>query len=278
MNKFKVSRPGSLFDFLLTKYNKKKVKNLLKYKCVKVNDQTISQFDYQLNIGDLVFVDSNQDNQLEILYEDNQLIVINKPSGLLSIAGGLEKEKTAYHYVSEYLKKKNKKARVFIVHRLDRETSGVLMFAKNEEIKNLLQNNWNKLVYKRGYKAIVEGRLTKKQGTIKSYLQESKTQQVYIATKGKLAITHYQVIKETKNNSLLSINLDTGRKNQIRVQLQSIGHSIIGDKKYGATTNPIKRLGLHADIFGFIHPQTKRKMEFEAKLPDEFISLFGSVK
>ncbi|WP_296875145.1 RluA family pseudouridine synthase [Thomasclavelia sp.] len=278
MNRFKVSQPGSLFDFLLTKYNKKKVKNLLKYKCVKVNDQTISQFDYQLNIGDLVFVDSNQDNQLEILYEDNQLIVINKPSGLLSIAGGLEKEKTAYHYVSEYLKKKNKKARVFIVHRLDRETSGVLMFAKNEEIKNLLQNNWNKLVYKRGYKAIVEGRLTKKQGTIKSYLQESKTQQVYIATKGKLAITHYQVIKETKNNSLLSINLDTGRKNQIRVQLQSIGHSIIGDKKYGATTNPIKRLGLHADIFGFIHPQTKRKMEFEAKLPDEFISLFGSVK
>ncbi len=278
MNKFKVSQPGSLFDFLLTKYNKKKVKNLLKYKCVKVNDQTISQFDYQLNIGDLVFVDSNQDNQLEILYEDNQLIVINKPSGLLSMAGGLEKEKTAYHYVSEYLKKKNKKARVFIVHRLDRETSGVLMFAKNEEIKNLLQNNWNKLVYKRGYKAIVEGRLTKKQGTIKSYLQESKTQHVYIATKGKLAITHYQVIKETKNNSLLSINLDTGRKNQIRVQLQSIGHSIIGDKKYGATTNPIKRLGLHADIFGFIHPQTKRKMEFEAKLPDEFISLFGSVK
>lgn len=278
MNKFKVSQPGSLFDFLLTKYNKKKVKNLLKYKCVKVNDQTISQFDYQLNIGDLVIIDSNQDNQLEILYEDNQLIVINKPSGLLSMAGGLEKEKTAYHYVSEYLKKKNKKARVFIVHRLDRETSGVLMFAKNEEIKNLLQNNWNKLVYKRGYKAIVEGRLTKKQGTIKSYLQESKTQQVYIATKGKLAITHYQVIKETKNNSLLSINLDTGRKNQIRVQLQSIGHSIIGDKKYGATTNPIKRLGLHADIFGFIHPQTKRKMEFEAKLPDEFISLFGSVK
>lgn len=278
MNRFKVSQPGSLFDFLLTKYNKKKVKNLLKYKCVKVNDQTISQFDYQLNIGDLVFIDSNQDNQLEILYEDNQLIVINKPSGLLSMAGGLEKEKTAYHYVSEYLKKKNKKARVFIVHRLDRETSGVLMFAKNEEIKNLLQNNWNKLVYKRGYKAIVEGRLTKKQGTIKSYLQESKTQQVYIATKGKLAITHYQVIKETKNNSLLSINLDTGRKNQIRVQLQSIGHSIIGDKKYGATTNPIKRLGLHADIFGFIHPQTKRKMEFEAKLPDEFISLFGSVK
>ncbi|MFQ6794548.1 MAG: RluA family pseudouridine synthase [Thomasclavelia sp.] len=278
MNKFKVSQPGSLFDFLLTKYNKKKVKNLLKYKCVKVNDQTISQFDYQLNIGDLVFIDSNQDNQLEILYEDNQLIVINKPSGLLSMAGGLEKEKTAYHYVSEYLKKKNKKARVFIVHRLDRETSGVLMFAKNEEIKNLLQNNWNKLVYKRGYKAIVEGRLTKRQGTIKSYLQESKTQQVYIATKGKLAITHYQVIKETKNNSLLSINLDTGRKNQIRVQLQSIGHSIIGDKKYGATTNPIKRLGLHADIFGFIHPQTKRKMEFEAKLPDEFISLFGSVK
>ena len=152
------------------------------------------------------------------------------------------------------------------------------MFAKNETIKNKLQNNWNKLVYKRGYLAIVEGHLQKKQGTIKNYLQESKTQHVYIAKQGKLAITNYQVLKETKNNSLVEVYLDTGRKNQIRVHMQSLGHSIVGDKKYGATTNPLKRMGLHAHVFAFRHPDTNQKMEFKAPIPDEFNQLFSSVK
>ena len=163
-----------------------------------------------------------------------------------------------------------------MIHRLDKDTSGVLMFAKNEKIKNKLQNNWNKIVYKRGYLAIIEGRLKEKSGTIKNYLDESKTQMVYITNnkKGKLAITNFRVLKETKYNSLVEIFLDTGRKNQIRVHMQSLGHSIIGDKKYGATTNPIKRMALHSHVFAFIHPDTKKKMIFEAKYPEEFKKIF----
>lgn len=278
MKKYQVKNDVLLMDFLLNYYSKKNVKNLLKYKLVMVNENIISQFDFPLKKEDIVIVNKKEDNKhnLEIIYEDKELIVINKRSGLLSISGGNEKENTAYHLVSEYLKSKNKKAKVFVVHRLDKDTSGVLMFAKNEEIKNKLQNNWNKIVYKRGYLAIIEGKLNKKSGTIKNYLDESKTQMVYITNnkKGKLAITNYQVLKETRYNSLVEIFLDTGRKNQIRVHMQSLGHSIVGDKKYGATTNPIKRMGLHSHIFAFVHPDTKKKMIFEAKLPEEFKKMF----
>lgn len=278
MNKYYVKKESTLMDFLLNHYNKKNVKNLLKFKQVLVNGQVISQFDYQLNINDEIIVDKNagSNSSLDIIYEDKELIVINKPAGLLSMAGGNEKEKTAYHLVGEYLKSKNKNARVFIVHRLDKDTSGVLMFAKNEVIKNKLQNNWNEIVYKRGYLAIVEGKLKNKHGTIKNHLDESKTQMVYISNngKGKLAITHYKVLKESRYNSLVEVFLDTGRKNQIRVHMQSLGHSIVGDKKYGATTNPIKRMGLHSHVFAFVHPDTKAKMEFKAVVPDEFKKMF----
>lgn len=264
-------------EFLLNFYSKKNVKNLLKYKQVKVNGRVVSQFNYQLNKGDQVMIDKSEINEtdLKIIYEDKELIVINKPSGLLSISGGGEKEKTAYHMVSKYLKAKNKNAKIFVVHRLDKDTSGVLMFAKNEVIKNKLQNNWNTIVSKRGYLAIVEGKLRKKHGTIKNYLAESKTQMVYITNnKGKLAITNYKVLKESSDNSLVEVFLDTGRKNQIRVHMQSLGHSIVGDKKYGAVTNPIKRMGLHCHIFAFVHPDTKAKYEFEAPIPEEFKKIF----
>lgn len=280
MNKYLVKKDILLMEYLINYYNKKNVKNLLKYKQVQVNGQVISQFDYQLKSGDQVIVDksnNNDNDSLDIIYEDKELIVINKPSGLLSIAGGGEKEKTAYHMVGEYLRKKNKNAKVFVVHRLDKDTSGVLMFAKNEVIKNKLQNNWNDIVYKRGYLAIVEGKLKKKHGTIKNYLDESKTQMVYVSNngKGKLAITNYKVLRESRYNSLVEVFLDTGRKNQIRVHMQSLGHSIVGDKKYGATTNPLKRMGLHCHIFAFVHPVSKVKMEFKAKVPAEFKRMFG---
>lgn len=277
MNKYLVKKDILLMDFLLDFYNKKNVKNLLKYKQVKVNGEIISQFNYQLNKDDQVVIDKSEVNEIDlnIIYEDKELIVINKPSGLLSISGGNEKEKTAYHMVANYLKAKNKNAKIFVVHRLDKDTSGILMFAKNEMIKNKLQDNWNTLVFKRGYLAIVEGKLKKKQGTIKNYLAESKTQMVYITkNKGKLAITNYKVLKESSNNSLLEVFLDTGRKNQIRVHMQSLGHSIIGDKKYGAITNPIKRMGLHSHIFAFVHPDTKVKYEFKAPVPEEFKKIF----
>ena len=268
----KVKKEMKLIDFLSLSYNRKNVKNLLKYKEVYVNGKQVSQFDYLLKEDDLVEIKKENNLPLEILYEDQDFVVINKPSGLLSMSDGKEKEKTAYHYVSEYLKKQNKNQKVFIVHRLDRETSGVLMFCKNEKVRDLLQKDWNKIVYLRGYMALVEGKGLKKQGTLKNYLAESKTQQVYISNKekGKLAITHYKVIKEMKNQTLLEINLDTGRKNQIRVQLSNINHPIVGDKKYGAISNPIRRLGLHAHAFGFVHPKTKKKYEFKTDCPKEF--------
>ena len=247
MNKYLVKTDSTLMEFLLNHYNKKNVKNLLKFKQVSVNGQVISQFDYSLKRDDEIVVDRNPNNNssLDIIYEDRELIVINKPAG-------------------------------FIVHRLDKETSGVLLFAKNEIIKNKLQNNWNDIVYKRGYLAIIEGKLKKKHGTIKNHLDESKTQMVYIANngKGKLAITNYKVLKESRYNSLIEVFLETGRKNQIRVHMQSLGHSIVGDKKYGATTNPIKRMGLHSHVFAFVHPDTKARMEFKAVVPEEFKKMF----
>lgn len=275
--KYIVKTQMTLMDFLMIHYARKQVKLYFKFKQVYVNGSSNTQFDHMLKIGDIVEISKEQktESSLDILYEDSECIVINKPSGLLSVSGGGEKEKTAYHLVGEYLKQKDKSAKVFIVHRLDRDTSGILMFAKNEKIKNLYQDRWNDLAMKRGYIAVVEGKLVQKQGTIKNYLDESKTQQVYITKSGgKLAITDYQVLKESKQYSLVEVSLKTGRKNQIRVHMQSIGHSIVNDKKYGSSSNPIKRLGLHCHVFVIKHPITDKEMLFEAPVPSSFESIF----
>ena len=209
--------------------------------------------------------------KLDIIYEDKELLVINKPDHKLTIANNKTKYNTLYHEAREYVKKQNPKNKIFIVHRLDEQTSGVVLFAKNEKIKHLLQDNWNS--YKREYIAIVEGHLIKKKDTLKLYLKESKTLEVYVAKNkkdSKLAITSYEVIKQNKDTSVLNINIQTGRKNQIRVSLAYIGNPIIGDKKYHAKTNPIKRLGLHANRVVITNPITKKEMEFIAKIPKEF--------
>lgn len=273
--KYTVKKQDTLLAFLMLHVSRKQAKLYLKYKQIYINNQSNNQFDYLLTIGDSVEIKKENNVGITILYEDNDCVVIDKPAGLLSMSGGGEKEKTAYHLVGEYLKQKDRNARVFIVHRLDRDTSGVLLFAKNEKTKNLLQENWNHIVTKRGYVAIVEGHLEKQQGVIKNYLEESKTQMVYITNKGgKLAITNYQVLKQSKYFSLVEVFLETGRKNQIRVHMQSLGHSIVGDKKYGATSNPIKRLGLHCHCFAFIHPITKQTIEVQATIPSVFTNLF----
>lgn len=275
--KYTVKKQDTLLDFLIIHVSRKQAKLYLKYKQVYINGISNNQFDYLLNIGDSIEIRKETTIGLAIIYEDKDIVVIDKPAGLLSMAGGGEKEKTAYHLVGEYVKQKDRSARVFIVHRLDRDTSGVLLFAKNEKMKNALQENWNTIVTKRGYMAIVEGHLDKQQGTIKNYLNESKTQMVYIASNGgKLAITNYQVIQESKYYSLLEVFLETGRKNQIRVHMQSLGHSIIGDKKYGATANPIKRMGLHCHCFAFKHPVTKQSIEVKAAMPSVFTNLINS--
>ena len=209
--------------------------------------------------------------KLDIIYEDKELLVINKPDHKLTIANNKTKYNTLYHEAREYVKKQNPKNKIFIVHRLDEQTSGVVLFAKTENLKHLLQDNWD--TYKREYIAIVEGHLLKKKDTLKHYLKESKTLEVYVTKDkkdSKLAITDYEVIKENKDTSVLNIEIKTGRKNQIRVSLAYLRNPIIGDKKYHAKTNSIKRLGLHASKLVIINPITKKEMEFIAKTPKSF--------
>ena len=212
--------------------------------------------------------------KLDIVYEDKAIIVINKPSHLLTISTLNEKEKTLFHEVMMYEKRKNKNNKVFIVHRLDKDTSGLVLFAKDEKLKYKLQNNWDKEA-KRGYVAVVNGH-TKDKETLKSYLAETKTLMVYSTDEkhGKLAITEYEKISENKKMTLLKIRIKTGRKNQIRVQLADNGNSIIGDKKYGESKfDPLRRLCLHANYLSIIHPVTNKRIVFETSIPKMFEDL-----
>lgn len=211
--------------------------------------------------------------KLDILYEDKFVIVVNKPSNLLTVATDKEKDRTLYSYVYDYLKQKNKSNKVFIVHRLDKDTSGIVIFAKDEKTKFFLQDNWDK--FKRNYVAIVNGKVEKQKGVIKSYLMETKTHLTYTVNdkNGKLAITEYEKILENKQYTMLSLNLKTGRKNQIRVQLADMGNPIVGDKKYGIKKDPIRRMALVANTLEFIHPKTKEKIIIDIDIPNSFINL-----
>lgn len=217
-------------------------------------------------------------DKLDIIYEDKWIIVVNKPSHLLTISIENEKEKTLFHKVLMYEKRKNKNNKVFIVHRLDKDTSGLVLFAKDEKIKFKLQNNWDKETH-RGYIAIVHGK-TKEKNLLKSYLMESKTLLVYVTDdkkNGKLAITEYERIAENKRLSLLKIKIKTGRKHQIRVQLKENGNPIVGDKKYcDIKFDPLRRLCLHANYLDIIHPITNKRMVFETKIPKEFENIVKS--
>lgn len=277
--KIKVSKPDILFDFLrknLIKESKNNIKSLLSKKHVYVNDKLQTKYDYRVYENDIVeiktkeFIDKKTNVKLEIIYEDDDIIVVNKPNGILSIATNKERELTMYHLVMNYLKSKNKNNKVFIIHRLDKDTSGVIMFAKSEKIKNLFQKNWNDIVIERKYYAVVEGTLKNKRGIIKSYLKEDKNYIVYSSNdniNGKLAITEYEVIKSNEKYSLIDINIKTGRKNQIRVHLSDLGKPIIGDKKYGSKVNPINRLALHAYKIKIIDPRNQKILDFYSEIP-----------
>ena len=233
----KVNKEQRLIDYLKQFKN---YKTLLKNGSVLVNNKVITKYDYKLKINDEITINKyNKSKNIKIIYEDKDIIVVDKPYNLLTISNG--KEISLYNLVSDYVKKNNKKNKIFIVHRLDKDTSGLIVLAKNIKTKNYLQNNWDKV--ERRYKAIVIG-ITKNKEILKNYLKENKNHFVYIANSGDLAITEYKKIKEINNNSLLDINIKTGKKNQIRVQLSNINHPILGDKKYGI--NNYKRLCLHA--------------------------------
>lgn len=272
MNEYIINKEIILFDYLkeiLPNKSKNNIKSLLKNECIYINNKIITKYNYLLKENDILEI-KYKTNNLDIIYEDNNIIVIDKPSGLLTISNEKEKVKTLYHYVLEYLKKKKQK--VFIIHRLDKDTSGIVVFAKNEKIKKLYQDNWNDLVIKRGYIAVVCGK-TKDKDTIKSYLKENSNMMVYSSYDGKLAITNYEKIKSNNKYTMLQIYIDTGRKNQIRVHMKENGTPIIGDKKYGNKNNSLKRLGLHANILIIRNPINNKILEFSSNYPKEFDKL-----
>lgn len=284
---FKVTQAGGLLDFLLLNLknqSRNHIKSLLTHRLVSVDGAVITQYDSALSKGQIVSINrpviqAQTQKGPDIIYEDRDIIVINKPSGLLSIASDKEKEATAYRMLTDYVRLKNPRNRIFAVHRLDRGTSGILLVAKNEKMKFALQDNWADLVSQRAYIAVVEGQLKEKSGRIQSWLKETKTLFMYSSSKvgdGLEAITNYKVLNETAEYSLLDIHLETGRKNQIRVHMKELGHSVVGDKKYGAKTDPLKRLGLHAYKLELKHPLSGRVMCFETRPPHSFTALFDN--
>ena len=281
IKEFKVHEPNELLTFLIAKYphlSRNAVKSLLSNHQVAVDGAPISQYNFKLAKDDVVIVSKNriakrERKDLPIIYEDKELIVINKPSGLLSDASDTENGRTAYRLVMDYIRQFDKHDRIYVVHRLDEDTSGVLCFAKNEKIRDLLQKNWSNIVTKRGYYAIVEGVMEKDSDTYIDYLKENSLNLMYVSNSkndAKKCITKYVVIKSNALYSLLDIEIETGRKNQIRVQLGHRGHHVIGDDKYGEPADPLKRLGLHSYELSFIHPVTKKAMKFIAPMPKEF--------
>ena len=278
MEKYIVKENEILIEFLkkmFSNLSKNSVKSLLHNEKVFVNGNMTTKYNYELNIGDVVEIREKVAKNIDIIYEDKDIIVINKPSGLLTVATEKEKNKTAYHLVMEYLKKKNKNNRIFIIHRLDKDTSGIIMFAKNERAKHLYQDNWNDIVKERCYYAVIDGKMENKEGMIKSYLKENGNMVYSVKDRsGKLAITEYKVLKERKNISLLDINLKTGRKNQIRVHMKENKTPILGDLKYGEKSKLINRLALHAYKLELINPVTKKLLTFEINMPNEFKMLF----
>ncbi|MDD6890247.1 MAG: RluA family pseudouridine synthase [Bacteroidales bacterium] len=271
-----------LLDFLFASMPQRKrtnVKELLRHNQVKVNDEVVTQFDLPISPADSVFVNLTREfprfynRRLKIVYEDDDIIVVNKGYGLLSMGNDKVKDGTAYSILKEYVKWVDPRQKIFVVHRLDRDTSGLMMFAKNIEAKEAMQHNWNNMVLNRTYVAVVEGSVDDDEGTIRTYLAENSKYEVYVTDnpqEGQLAVTRYKVLARKNGYTLMELELDTGRKNQIRVHMKHIGHPIAGDRRYGAKSSPIHRLALHARTLRFAHPASRREMDFSTPIPVSF--------
>ena len=274
-----------LLEFLLAAMSDRKrttVKDFLKHRQVMVNGNVTTQFDMPLHPGDAVSVNTTREFQtlrnsrLSIVYEDDDIIVINKGYGLLSVGTDKIKTGTAYSILRDYVKRVNPRNKLFIIHRLDQHTSGLMMFAKNLRAKEAMQHNWNNMVLERRYVCVVEGKLEQEDGEIRSYLAENSQHEVYSVDDpqaGQLAVTRYRALRSANGYTLVEVQLETGRKNQIRVHMKDLGHPIAGDRKYGARTSPIHRLALHAMSLRFAHPETRRDMNFATPVPTPFAKM-----
>ena len=282
---FQVTEEQPLLEFLLSnvKQSKNKIKLTLQGQGVKVNGKTITQFDYQLQPGMKVAVSKTKRNQqafksryVKIVYEDRWLIVIEKQPGILSMAGG-HSSLNVKTVLDDYFKKSRQKCTAHVVHRLDRDTSGLMVYAKDMETEKILEHNWHQIVYDRRYVAVLSGEMEQDEGTIENWLKDNKAYITYsspVDNGGKLAITHFHVLDRTTDHSLVEFKLETGRKNQIRVHAADMGHPVCGDVKYGNGDDPLHRLCLHAWLLCFEHPWTHQPMEFETTIPATFKHLF----
>ena len=285
---FTVAEPSTLLPFLLALpggISRKDAKNLLRFKAVAVPGVAAPVHDTPLAAGMQVRVSFGKHTPagtvlpsgLEIVHEDEAIFIVNKPAGLLTMATDSEKARTAYAFLMAYVRERApmRDARVYIVHRLDRETSGLLIFARTEAAQRSLQEDWKAVTKK--YLAVVEGIPAPAQGTLRSALVESDTLQVHSAhpdrPDAKIAITHYRTLRTGVRMALLELTLDTGRKNQLRVQLSEAGHPIVGDDKYGAKTDPARRLALHAAELRLRHPFTGAPLHFQIPLPEKLRAL-----
>jgi 23S rRNA pseudouridine1911/1915/1917 synthase len=248
-----------------------RIKSYLEHRMISVDGAVTTKFDFPVKRGQTIRINLSSRSAfgapLPLIYEDDDLLAVNKPSGLLTVANENERDKTAIRLLRE-----SGIEPLYVVHRLDRDTSGVLLFAKNAETHDALKNNWDTLVQKREYHAVCEGIFAEKRGRRESLLRETAEHLVYSAKygEGKRAVTNYEVLRENARWSYLRVEIETGRKNQIRVHMQELGHSIAGDKKYGAHGNPLGRLGLHASALVLTHPRTGQTLALRAKPEGRF--------
>lgn len=280
-----VREESNLMDFLLKQMGttKNRAKDLLTGRAVSVDRKLATHYDTPLHPGQVVRVSRHRQNTMllnkyvKIVYEDKDIIVIEKSEGILSMAS-TPKQYCVKNVLDEYFEKRHFKCTAHVVHRLDRETSGLMIYAKNIETAKILEDNWHDMVYDRRYIAVLCGRVEKEGGTIQSWLRESKSFVTYSSPTdngGKLAITHYHRLRSTDDFSLVEMKLETGRKNQIRVHMADLGNPVAGDQKYGNGRDPLHRLALHAYRLNFYHPITREQMQFETPIPKEFLIFFN---
>ena len=281
---YTVEAENTLLEYLFSvvKESRNKVKLTLKGRGVKVNGKVVTQFDYKLLPGMTVSVSQTKRNDtfknrfVKLVYEDRWLVIVEKNVGILSMAAG-HSSLNVKSVLDDYFLKSRQKCRAHVVHRLDRDTSGLMIYAKDMETEQILEHNWHDIVYDRRYVAVVSGEMEENEGTIANWLKDNKAYVTYSSPTdngGKYAVTHFHVLDRTTEHSLVEYQLETGRKNQIRVHSADMGHPVCGDVKYGNGDNPLHRLCLHAYVLCFTHPITGERMEFDTPIPSQFRHLF----
>lgn len=283
-DQYVVDREAPLLDWMLSALpgSKSKIKAILQGHGIKVNGKQVTQFDFQLKPGMKVSVSKSKKNDtfksryVNIVYEDRWLVVIEKKIGILSMAAG-HSSLNVKTVLDDYFKRTRQKCTAHVVHRLDRDTSGLMIYAKDMQTEQLLERDWHGTVFDRRYVAVVSGEMEEDEGTVANWLKDNKAYVTFsspVDNGGKYAVTHFHTLKRTTEHSLVEFRLETGRKNQIRVHTSDMGHPICGDVKYGNGDDPLHRLCLHAYVLCFYHPVTGKPMEFETPIPTQFRTLF----